>query len=229
MNNFDLIIPFAAKTAELAYLYRGAPEELPFVKGIKGLAPEKFDRIVVGILAADDQRFDLSSPLRAGFAAQGLGDKLQIVRLEQPTRSQAETIAETLKRLDRSGGFWVKDPDNYFRAEPIPGNAVTVFPLDALARVNPQNKSYLAISDGDYILNLAEKRIIGRYFCTGGYGFDDKNHFLETFDRLRGLGKLYLSHIIYRMLLDGVPFRPLYVSDYQDWGSLEDWQAANAK
>ena len=224
MSSCDLIIPFAAKVRELSFLYSAAPEDMPFAEGISGIMPERFDNIVVAVLAEDDRRFEISPRLRDGFAVHGWQNKLQIISLEHPTECQAETIAKTLERIDRQGSFWVKDPDNFFKAEPIPENAVTVFPLDALSRVNPQNKSYLSISDGDYILNIAEKRIIGRYFCTGGYGFCDKSYFQEIFKRLKPLGKLYLSHIIYRMLLDGIPFRPLYVSDYRDWGSFEDWR-----
>ena len=229
MRGFDLIVPFAARQKEMPFLLEGAPETLPFAQALSGIMPEKFEHIFIALLAEDDRRLEMSPRIRESFAAHGWEKRLEIVSLPEATTCEAETIAETLERTGSRGSFWVKDPDNFFRAEPIPENVVTAFPLDALVRVNPQNKSYLAISDGDYILNIAEKRVIGRHFCTGGYGFAKSEEFLATFRRLKNLGRLYISHIIYRMLLDDILFRPLYVSDYQDWGSREDWLECNGQ
>ncbi len=224
MSSFDLIIPFAAQQTQLSFLLQGEPDKVSFVQSVTGIHPERFNRIIVTLLAEDAGKWDLERRIREGFEAHNLTHKLTVLCLLTTTESQPETIAETLRQAEIDGAFWVKDPDNYFRADPIPDNVVTVFPLDALTHVNPQNKSYVSISDGEYILNLAEKRIIGRYFCTGGYGFSDNKAFLSAYEKLKPLGKLYLSHIIYQMLLDGILFRPLYVTDYQDWGTVNDWK-----
>ena len=32
-----------------------------------------------------------------------------------------------------------------------------------------------------------------------------------------------MSHIVYAMLLDNIPFRPCEVKDFQDWGSERDY------
>lgn len=217
-----LLIPFAAPQTEPSYLLTDSADGMPFARSLSGLEPDAFSRVYVVLLKADDLRWGLAERIAAGFAAEKMAAP-EFLRLEHPTESQPATIAAALIALSVQGPFWVKDPDNYFRTEVVADNVVTAFPLDALTRVNPQNKSYLSISDADYVMNIAEKRIIGRYFCSGGYGFADAARFLAVFGGLEHLGRLYLSHIIYRMLLDGESFRPLYVEDYQDWGTREDW------
>ena len=222
MSKPVLLIPFAKPHLELSYLLTGDAEKLPFVRSITGMNLNAFARICIIPLKSECDRWGYEERISAGFHSTGLDDP-DFLLLDHATGSQPETIAFALKMMSLKGPFWCKDPDNYFKTEVVAGNFVTVFPLDYLSMVNPQNKCYLNISDGDYLLNITEKRIIGRYFCSGGYGFEDADHFLDVFERIKHFGQLFLSHIIYRMLLDGDLFRPLYISNYQDWGTKEDW------
>ena len=48
--------------------------------------------------------------------------------------------------------------------------------------------------------------------------------YMYYYDRLRRYGKLYLSHIIYAMLLDKKAFRPMIVEEYKDWGTSNDYR-----
>ena len=41
--------------------------------------------------------------------------------------------------------------------------------------------------------------------------------FLKVYDKYASLGHVYLSHLIYAMLLDGDLFRPIQVKEYNDW------------
>ena len=222
MNKPLLLVPFAAPQQELSYLLRDQPEKCAFRQALTGFSTNAFSRICVVILEGDDRRFGISKILSETLASLNLECPTPILRLKAPTSCQAETIACALQMLQYNGPFWTKDPDNFFACEILPENVVTTFPLDGLNQVNPQNKSYLSISDDDYIMNIAEKRIIGRYFCTGGYGFESAKTYLSTFQSLPKIGKIYLSHVIYQMLLDGEQFRPIYVDNYQDWGTKED-------
>lgn len=43
--------------------------------------------------------------------------------------------------------------------------------------------------------------------------------FCKYYTSLRHYDRLYLSHIIYAMLLDKKTFRPFLVKNYKDWGS----------
>lgn len=73
-----------------------------------------------------------------------------------------------------------------------------------------------------YVTNIIEKSVIGHYISAGGYVFN-VNMFKAYYQRLRGYGRLYLSHLIYAMLLDKQSFRPIMVEDYKDWGTRNDW------
>ena len=48
---------------------------------------------------------------------------------------------------------------------------------------------------------------------------------LITYDKIvdKVSSELYISHIIYQQLLDGVTFKAQKVERYSDWGTLEDW------
>ena len=82
--------------------------------------------------------------------------------------------------------------------------------------VNPQHKSYVAVDDMLYITNTIEKRVIDHYFNAGGYCFEDAETFVSYYQRFAGQKGLYLSHIVYAMLLDGHIFRPFIAEDYKD-------------
>jgi hypothetical protein len=118
----------------------------------------------------------------------------------------------------------IKDADSFFRCEIFPQNSITIMPLDRLKRVNLQNKSYIALDDKFHITNIIEKKIISRNFCTGGYIFEDAEKFYYYYTRVQKYHALYLSHIIFFMLLDKIIFIPIQVTEYIDWGTKEDWQ-----
>ena len=70
-----------------------------------------------------------------------------------------------------------------------------------------------------YITNIIEKRVIGHLINAGGYCFEDAEIFCRYFEKLMTQNeKLYLSHIVYAMLLDKIDFRPTIVEDFEDWG-----------
>ena len=83
--------------------------------------------------------------------------------------------------------------------------------------VNPQHKSYVAVDEMNYLTNIIEKRVVDHYFNAGGYWFDEAIVFDEYYERLADQPGLYLSHIIYAMLLDGYIFRPAIAEEYKDF------------
>ena len=69
---------------------------------------------------------------------------------------------------------------------------------------------------------MIEKKVISHYFNAGGSCFIDANVFCFYYERLRALSeKVYVSHIVYQMLLDGYKFRPTEVDSFADWGNLK--------
>ena len=67
-----------------------------------------------------------------------------------------------------------------------------------------------------YITNTIEKRVIDHYFNAGGYCFDNASTFCHYYERYAGQQGLYLSHIVYAMLLDKQIFRPFIANNYKD-------------
>ena len=217
-----LIVPIAAKNPEYAHKL---PKPFRFddegtmlcVKAITGLPMEGINDIYFVILREHDQRFMISEQLSMQFRKHNLTNA-HVTVLDQPTKSQAETVARAIEMNDVKGLVFIKDADCYFAADEIlPQNGVAIYPLENLPIVDPQHKSYVAVDDMYYVTNIIEKRVVSRFFSAGGYCFEDAGEFCRYYNRLKDYSPLYLSHIIYSMLLDKKIFRPIQIEDYQDW------------
>jgi hypothetical protein len=155
----------------------------------------------------------------------GLGEKTEFVLLDEYTRNQPETIAEGIRRAKVTGPIYIKDSDNFFRDTPAAINSISSYDLHLIEKVNARSKSYFEINADGYITNIVEKKIVGSKFCAGGYSFESAATYLEYFDKYATEKDLYISHLIYGMILDGIAFSYSEVRDYVDWGTLKEWQA----
>lgn len=219
-NRFSLIVPAAADKSEdpkrIPEIFRiDSHGIMHCVKSITGLNLQEFSDIYFVILRKHAEAFDIDALLRIQFRRLGLNNA-RIVILDNPTSTQAETIERTVRKENIEGAIFIKDADCCFKAEIYPENGVAVYPLEKLPLVDPRNKSYVAVDDMQHITNIIEKRIIGNLFNAGGYCFEDVNDFLEAYDSHHNLGQIYLSHLIYAMLLGNHSFRPIRVSGYED-------------
>lgn len=224
----NLIIPLASDKTEYEqyvpeWLDMHPEGNLMLYECIRGLPLSEFEHIYFVILAKHDRKFNASITIESQFRKAGQHGKVDVICLDEPTRNQPETVAHAIEAAKISGSVFIKDGDNYFECSPLPENQVAIFPLDALKRVNPANKSYIMLDENQYVTNIIEKIIISRFFCAGGYGFEDSDLFAAYFKRLSHYERLYISHIIYAMLLDGHVFRPMNVKNYIDWGTREEW------
>lgn len=218
---FNLIVPIASCKDE--YLHSLPPVFqaesngfMPCVKAILPLDLSIFDHIYFTILQVLDEKHHLSEKLKEQFQNAGVNN-VSIVRLEHQTTSQPETIFQTIQLANIRGAIFIKDSDCSFRGEVIPQNGVVIYPLESLPWVNPQNKSYVAVDDNFYVTNIIEKKIISHYFLAGGYCFEDAEQYTRYYQRFAGKRGLYLSHIIYAMLLDKHLFRPILATEYTDF------------
>lgn len=150
---------------------------------------------------------------------------IEFVLLEEPTRSQPETVYQCIKKMGITGPILVKDSDNYFRATiGGEGNVVCYFDLNDGDQFNARNKSYIQFDTNGLINNIVEKKIISSTFSVGGYGFESADTFCEYFKQLDHLtSEIYMSNIIFQMLLSGHKFTGIKTTDYEDWGTLEEW------
>lgn len=217
---FTLIVPVAADTtmSENRIPQVFTPSEdgtLLCIKAITGLNIEVFDNIYFTILRKHAERYDVDALLRLQLDRLGL-DNAKIIILDKSTTSQAETIAETIKIAGIEGAIFIKDADGYFEADVYPENGVAVYPLERLDLVDPKNKSYVSVDDMQHITNIIEKRVVSHFFNAGGYCFENATKFLDVYNQLKGYNPLYLSHIIYYMLLERNLFRPIHIHHYSD-------------
>lgn len=219
--SFSLIVPAAANKPEhennIPTVFRLSEKGIPLcVAAAQCLDVKIFTSMYFTILKQHDELYGISERLKLQFKLLGWMNA-KVVVLDQPTTSQAETIYETIRREHIEGAFFIKDADCTFDAEIYPQNGITVYPLEKLSMVNPQHKSYVAVDDMLYITNTIEKRVIDHYFNAGGYCFEDAETFGSYYERFAGMHGLYLSHIVYAMLLDGHIFRPFIAENYKDW------------
>lgn len=187
------------------------------VKSIMGLPQEDVKDIYFVVLRNHDTRFMLEEHLNMQFRKYHLNNA-HVTVLEKPTSSQVETVARAIELNDIDGVVFIKDADCYFKADEIlQQNGVAIYALENLPLVDPQHKSYVAVDDMFYVTNIIEKRVVSHFFSAGGYCFEDAREFCHYYERLKEHSPLYLSHVIYAMLLDKKIFRPIEIDDYQDW------------
>lgn len=223
---FNLIVPVAADKPEdenrmPSVFVMDKDGVMLCIRAVLGLNLEIFDNIYFTILKKHVEAFDIDSLLKLQLKRLGLNNA-EILILEHPTATQAETIMETINTKDINGSIFIKDADCYFSAEVYPENGVAVHPLENLQLVDPRNKSYVAVDDLQHVTNIIEKKIVSNLFNAGGYSFEDADTFKRAYEKYYVLGSVYLSHIIYGLLLDGESFRPIKVADYVDF-SLSLW------
>lgn len=219
--SFSLIVPAAANKPEyensIPSVFRLNEKGISVcVEAALSLGIDLFSSIYFTILRQHDEKYGISDILNMQFRRLGMKNA-KVVVLDAPTSSQAETIYSTLNIETVSGPIFIKDADCSFEAEVFPHNGIVVYPLEKLSMVNPQHKSYVAVDDMLYITNTIEKRVIDHYFNAGGYCFEEAETFASYYERFAGQKGLYLSHLVYAMLLDGHIFRPFIAENYKDW------------
>lgn len=216
-----LIMPIAANKPEYVHrmprIFQMAEDgTMLCIKALQSLDLTKYGHIYITILKSLDERYSLSEMLKLQFRIKGIKNA-DVVVLEEPTSSQPETIFQTIRKMNICGSIFIKDADCSFTGDDTNENAIVIYPLEQLDWVNPKNKSYANIDDMYYITNIIEKRIVSHYFTAGGYCFEDADTYCHYYERFAGQQNLYLSHIIYSMLLDKHIFRPVIAKEYDDF------------
>jgi hypothetical protein len=227
-----LIVPMCGKSSrypgKLPKWMLPAYDGMPMIYwALAGLEFERKD-LIFTVLSEHNKQFGVVNGLGEIF-----GKDARIITLDQPTRSQAETVSITLEKAEVNEAFFVKDSDNGFELANLEQseNYVSVASLNDFDMINPRNKSYVQVDRRDQIVNIREKVVISDLFSVGGYYFSSSDDFRRYYrklseDKTDWQTELYISDIIGAMLLDGVPFRTQRVSKYQDWGTIAEWEKA---
>ena len=183
-----------------------------------------FDEIILISLIELENNHHFSQLLAARIQEIAGGVPCRCVLLENSTSSQSETVAEGLRQVGGEFSFVVKDSDNQFSYKATEDNSIAVGDLNAVGLINAKNKSYVEVNKDKKVTNIVEKKVISNFFCVGAYSFKSSQQFLEYYDSCdKSSGELYISGLIYMMLIDGISFSTTLVKNYTDWGTLDDW------
>ncbi|NWN92709.1 hypothetical protein HLV39_14525 [Marinobacter adhaerens] len=229
-----LILPVAGSSSRFPdmkpkWLLTHPRGHMMVLEAIKNLPLEEFDSINLICLQEHEEAYSVRAAIEAQFEEIGYCDKLSFVMLKERTKNQPETVYQGIKQGGITGPIFIKDSDNQFSAPVSEGNYVCYLDLHELESVNARNKSYIEIDEYNHINNIVEKKIVSSTFCVGGYAFGSAELFSEMFEQLNdGTPNLYISHLIYQLLLDGHAVKALHAEDYHDWGTIREWNQYKA-
>lgn len=229
MGKTTIIVPCAGKSSRYPtlrpkFLLVNPTANLMLLDAISKLNLSKCE-LVVTVLKEHDQMYQIKTMIK-NFSSDC---NITLCILDNPTKSQAETVYKTIKKQKINGAVFVKDCDNIFRLGQITEdyNYVATLPLKEAGLINASSKSYALCNDNGFIEKIREKEVISDTFCVGGYYFTSASDFVEAFENLskeNSQVELYVS-IIIRFLIEknGAKFRTKNVSEFLDLGTINEW------
>ena len=194
-----------------------------YEKSVENIDCHVFDRIVIVCLKEHVEKYSSLNVLLESFERSN-SVVPEILMLDNATDSQSETIYQALKKSNITESFFIKDCDNVFSCEPYPGNSIATIDLNEIELIDAKNKSYVEVNSLGVVSNIVEKNVISNKFCCGGYSFNSGLEFIAAYEGISSSEEIYISHVIYKMLLEGREFKINPASDYQDWGTLREYQ-----
>ena len=226
-----LILPVAGRSSRYGlsrpkWLLTMPSGELMFEYSISKLDFKNFSKILLVCL---DEHLKFISADRIKNLLEEYCKDVEIVVLKNPTSSQSETVFKALESCNLEGPFFVKDCDNQFSFSFSGESEIATLLLSSETGVNAANKSYVEVDSFSNVKNIVEKRVISNQFCCGGYGFESSQKFRDAFKEIEkrndGPDEIYLSHVIYELLLKGDQFKATIASSFNDLGTSKEYRS----
>lgn len=223
-----LILPVAGRSSRFPgmrpkWLLTMPDGKLMLEKAVEKLDMSDYDRVVVVCLQEhlnDYLKIDSLAIVLEGISH----TNTDVCVLEQATSSQSETVALALNQAKIQGAFFVKDCDNMFQVRWTGGNEIAAIDLNNIGLIDAKNKSYINVDALGNVINIVEKQVTSNFFCCGGYGFRNAEVFLKHFYAIKSNQEVYISHVIYSMLMEDESFRMIKADSYIDWGTLREYR-----
>jgi hypothetical protein len=230
MNRVTLILPVAGESSRFPnmrpkWLLTLPDGKLLFEYSLSGLQADLVERIV--IVALKDHIEKYSSEKFIVDVLSKYCNKVDIVKLDNPTKSQSQTVAEAIDQARVVGPIYIKDCDNYFETKIGSNNCISYCDLHDFDKVNAANKSYISVDEFGCVKNITEKKIISPYFCCGGYQFESAEEFLRGYNQVlddTNLKEIYVSHVIYQMVINGSIFYTNKADNFKDIGTIKEYE-----
>tara|TARA_R110000868_G_scaffold39940_3_gene138567 strand:+ start:6959 stop:7669 length:711 start_codon:yes stop_codon:yes gene_type:complete len=223
-----LIIPCAGQSSRFTtktpkWLLKHPSGNLMVYESIIGLPLNTFDKIVLVALKRHltDEIID---KIHTQFESI---PQFKLLQLSEDTESASQTVYQCISKLDVSGSIFIKDADDYFFISEIEPNEICTYSLNDCKNITPGNKSYIKKNDNNEVLTIVEKSVISADFCCGLYTFDSAQEFVETYESIDQENEIYISHVIFKMILNGKQFKNREAAQFIDWGTQEDWDIFN--
>lgn len=222
-----LILPIAGKSSRYKdlrpkWLLTMPDGRLMLEHSVSKLNLNMFDSIVLICLKEHLDKYIPSANIKALF--KHLKIPLKIIALTKQTSSVSETVYKGLAAAKVKGDFFIKDCDNVFEYDYKAGNTIAVVDLHDLGMIDAKNKSYVQVDSLGIVQNIIEKSVISNLLCCGGYGFNDTKDYKKHYLKLKNRdSEIYVSHIIYSMLLDGEVFNVKKAMGYEDYGTSKEY------
>ena len=227
----NLILPVAGQSSRYPnmrpkWLITLPDGKLMIEKSIENFNIKIFNNIYVVVLKQHLKKYvekiNLVKTLK-----KNISKKVKIIELKYPTTCQAETVYKAIQLGNIKGGIVIKDCDNTFRCNFLkkPSNQVMTLNLNNTDLIEAKSKSYVTFDKLNTIQNIVEKKVISDFFCTGAYSFESSNDYqYYTKKLLSKSDDVFISHVIYEMILNQHIFKSKEVSDYIDWGTVREFR-----
>ena len=234
-----LIIPAAGQSTRYPnlrpkWLLTMPDGQLMIEKCVSDFNCSDFTKVFIVVLKEHVKRF-ANKTLLIKSLTQKIGGNVELVELKKKTTCQADTVLSFLERTQIKGSILIKDCDNKFFIEGNFANKkikniVCAADINTQDFIDAKNKSYIEFNKNNIITNIVEKKIISDFFCTGAYGFEDIDAFKLSAKKLLNKSKnIYISHVVFDMMLSGVDFRYKRVKNYIDWGTIREFREYQKK
>lgn len=195
---------------------------LALARAAKSVPAESYDRIVVAIRADHEAQYGCRALLKRVFP------DAEVIVIEGDTKGPADTVMHMLKGAKVSGAIAIKDADSFFDPAPLPDRSfVSVSDVRRTPEMaNIGGKSFAVIDENGLIVEMVEKSLASNFVCIGLYGFADAKLFIKHFAAAAkdNSGEVFVSHVMNRAIVDGMPVVAHDVYGLIDVGTLEDWR-----
>ena len=232
-----LIVPAAGKSSRFPnvrpkWLLTHPTGDLMIKKVLDASNYKEFDRVVISILRDHCNRHGADTILRQIF-----GPDIDILILEEPTSSPAETVYLTIKNAGVTGQIIIKDSDCIVESNSMyTKNSIVGMEIDSSSDVEKiQTKSFIVKNDDDIILDIIEKEVVSNIICLGVYSVSATD-FMAAFEEVRdsltykSSSEIYVSHIISYLILEKQKiFNYVKSTRFVDWGTADDWAHERSK
>lgn len=160
------------------------------------------------------------------------GEKVELFEIPHQTKSPCETINYVIENYIRDDcPIIIKDSDGYLDVNDfteLNDNFCIGVDLGVTEVNNIISKSFIKKDNNNIIRDIIEKKISSNYICAGGYGFKSALEFSIEYQKLMSMNlieEVFVSHIVYSMIVGGAIFKYVASSDFEDWGTINEWMS----